>query len=470
MDRTRRTIAAIATPAGTGGIGIIKISGPLSQQIALRLFRRVLPDADDRLSLLHERDWESHRFYYGHVVDPENLQIIDEVMIVLMRGPRSYTREDVVEIHLHSGPAVLRAVLALVLDSGAVLAEPGEFTKRAFLNGRIDLSQAEGIIDLIHARTEQSRKVAALQVRGDLGERISFIRRELLEILTEFEAAIDFPEDIEDSFDFNRILHRIHTQVIDPLTHLIDQFDSGHFLRTGVKVIIAGRPNVGKSSLMNRLMGKERAIVTPIPGTTRDTIEDNISIRGIPVVLIDTAGIHNSDDPVEQLGIERARIQIHEADLVLYLSEAHLPATEEDLHFLSCLGDQKTIWVLNKADLAKNRKGIEASMALASVPQITVSAKGNLGIDSLKACIEEMCLGLDLNTENPVVPNLRQKEEVQIALFHAQAIFDGLKTDIPPELLSLDLQSALDALGEVIGITFREDILENIFSRFCIGK
>ncbi|MFP4346915.1 MAG: tRNA uridine-5-carboxymethylaminomethyl(34) synthesis GTPase MnmE [Desulfococcaceae bacterium] len=469
MDKTRPTIAAIATPTGSGGIGIIKISGARASHIAERLFRRVRSKTGERVSIPEEK-WETHRFYYGHIVDPDTRQMIDEVMIVLMRGPRSYTREDVVEIHLHSGSAVLRAVLERVLDSGAVLAEPGEFTKRAFLNGRIDLTQAEGIIDLIHARTDRSREIAAVQVRGEMAERIAAIRREMLEILAELEGAIDFPDEVDDDLDFIGISNRLQIEVIHPLSRLIEQSKSGRLLRDGLKVIIAGKPNVGKSSLMNRLMGTERAIVTPIPGTTRDIIEDSASIQGIPVVFTDTAGLHDTQDPVERIGIDRAHASIQDADLLLWVTEAHVPITKEDFGLVELFKNQKMIWVANKSDLLSQSDSIDFPERYAAIPRLLVSAKENKGIDSLKNEITNMCIRSEFIAENPIVPNLRQKVCIESGYRHAKAAAEGLKTEMPSELLAIDLQAALDALGEVIGITFREDILDRVFSRFCIGK
>ncbi len=469
LDKTQSTIAAIATPAGSGGIGIIKISGARASHIGERLFRRVHSKTGVRASI-PKGEWETHRFYYGHIVDPDTGHMIDEVMIVLMRGPRSYTREDVVEIHLHSGAAVLRAVLERVLESGAVLAEPGEFTKRAFLNGRIDLTQAEGIIDLIHARTDRSRKIAAVQVRGKMAERIAAIRREMLDILAELESAIDFPDDIDDALDFIGMSNRLQKEVIHPLGRFIEHSEGGRLLRDGAKVIIAGKPNVGKSSLMNRLMGTERAIVTPIPGTTRDTIEDNTSIQGIPVVFTDTAGLHETRDPVERIGVDRARASIQDADLVLWVTEAHVPITNEDLVLVEPFKNQKIIWVVNKSDLLSPSDSIDFPKRYKALPRLLVSAKEDVGIDSLKNQIAEMCVRSDFNTENPIIPNLRQKGCIEAGFQHAKAVAEGLKTETPPDLLTIDLQAALDALGEVIGITFREDILDRVFSRFCIGK
>lgn len=472
MDRTLSTIAAIATPNGSGGIGIIKISGSRASHIAERLFRRVVNSKNGLHVSIPKDEWQSHRFYYGHIVDPNSRQMIDEVMVVLMRGPRSYTREDVVEIHLHSGPAVLRAVLEQVLDSGALLAEPGEFTKRAFLNGRIDLTQAEGIIDLIHARTDRSRRVAAVQVRGDMAEHISAIRREMLDILAEFEAAIDFPDDVDDALDFNGVSNRLQKEVIHPLNRLIERSENGRILRNGLKVVIVGKPNVGKSSLMNRLLGTERAIVTPIPGTTRDTIEDSISIQGIPVVFTDTAGIHDTQDPIERIGITRAHTLMQDADLVLWVTEVHEPLSEEEVRFVEPLKDLKIIWVMNKSDLTaeSDPMDMDSPERFATVPRLLVSAKENSGIESLKAQIADMSIQFDSSAENAIIPNLRQKERIENGFQHATVVVEGLKEETPPELLTIDLQNAIDALGDVLGITFREDILDRVFSRFCIGK
>ncbi len=348
------TIAAIATPAGSGGIGIIKISGKDALAIAASVFRKSCARTPNP-ELRTPNAFESHRLYHGYVVNPENGRVLDEILLAVMVAPHSYTREDVVEIHAHSGSAVLTAILDLVLKNGARLADPGEFTKRAYLSGRIDLTQAEAVIDIINAKTDKSLEIATAQIRGNMKAHIESVRDSLLHILAETEAAIDFPEDVEESIDTDAVSEVIQNQVVHKLNELIRQYKNAHFLRDGLKVLIAGRPNVGKSSLMNCLLRKDRAIVTPIPGTTRDFIEETLNIRGIQVTITDTAGLHETDDPVEILGIKKAYEYIDNADLILFMTDLSQPLTPDDHKIYEKISHKDFILVTNKADLVEDR-------------------------------------------------------------------------------------------------------------------
>jgi len=459
------TIAAIATPIGSGGIGIIRISGSDAMSIAASLFVRsstLKPDSPPA-------DFASHRMYHGHIFDAEKDRIVDEVLLVFMKAPRSYTCEDVAEIHAHSGPAVLRTILELVLKKGARLAEPGEFTRRAFLNGRIDLSQAEAVSDIISAGTEKAMEAAAAQMKGHLKQQISEIREILLNILVQTEAAIDFPEDAGEEIPVDSILEILETKVIRPLKKLADRYDEAHVLREGLRLIIAGKPNVGKSSLMNRLLRKDRAIVTPIPGTTRDMIEENLVIRGIPVLLIDTAGLRESDDPVEKIGMEKTRERIQNADLLLFMTDMEHPLSAEDYDIFRAISGKKRIWVINKSDLASGRKA-QIPESWQDMPRIIISAKYDQSIGELKDLIAETVLTSAFACENAVIPNLRHKQAMEKSMQAVNTAKQGMEKGLPFELISMDIRESADLLGEIIGLTVREDVLDRIFSTFCIGK
>lgn len=459
------TIAAIATPVGIGGIGIVRISGPQAPDIARTVFRRA-GDEPTRQAF----HMESHRFYYGHVVIPESGGVLDEALLVLMKAPRSYTREDVVEVHIHSGPAALRAVLDLVLRQGAALAAPGEFTRRAFMNGRIDLTQAEAVIDLINARTERALHSATAQVQGGLRDRIVSIRAVVRELLAETEAAIDFPEEVGEGIDDAAFLERLTREALLPLQDLAARYDAGHILRDGLKVVVAGKPNVGKSSLMNRLLERERAIVTPIPGTTRDFIEESLVIRGIPILLTDTAGLRPSLDPIEQIGIERTVSRIEGADLVLFMTAAGAPLTEEDREIHDRIRDKAVIWVENKRDLIGGGISDPPPEAWRWMPRVSISALHDQGIDDLKEMIETVALAPSLACESAIIPNLRHLHLILAGVAALSAAADGIRSGTPFELVNMDIRSAQETMGEVIGEVIQEDILDRIFERFCIGK
>jgi tRNA modification GTPase len=455
------TIAAISTPAGAGGIGVVKISGPQAIPIALPLLH---PPKD-----LHRL--QSHHLYYGCIIDPEEERALDEVLFSVMKAPNTYTREDVVEIQAHGSRCGLGAILELVLKRGARLAEPGEFTKRAFLNGRIDLSQAEAVIDLVNAQTAEGLELAARQLEGHLLESIEAIRAPLEEIRVEVEAAIDFPEDVEDIIRPDAFADTITREVITPLEKLLDHYDEGHVYREGIAATIVGRPNVGKSSLMNRLLQKERAIVTAIPGTTRDFIEETVNIGGVPLRLIDTAGLHDTDSDLEAAGIRFTRQQLDEADLVLFMVDCSTPLSEEDVRIYELVQGRKTILVVNKIDLGDGHivKGIVDR--LEGLSCVKTSALYNQGIEDLKAAIfQEVTHRRGVADLPSIVPNLRHKLAIERGLTAGREAVKGFKTERAPELVAVDLKDALDALGEITGIVTTEEILDQIFSRFCVGK
>lgn len=461
MDNT--TIAAIATPIGPGGIGIVKISGPDAIASSLPLFR----------PFRSVREFKSHHLYYGHIVDPEEGVILDEVLFVIMKKPHSYTCEDVVEIHAHGSASALNAILELVLRSNRVrLAEPGEFTKRAFLNGRIDLTQAEAVIDIIESQTKQGLLMAAQQLKGGLSHAVQKIIRPLKDLLINVEAAIDFPEDVEIVLPPGKAEEILTEQIICPLKRLLEQYDEGHIYREGATTVILGRPNVGKSSLMNRLLKKERSIVTGIPGTTRDIIEDIANIRGIPLKIVDTAGLHKTEDEVETIGIRLAKETISQADLILFMIDISTPLVEEDLDIYREIRHKKGILVLNKIDLPAHPSSCQVANLFPEIPHVRVSALYGDGIEELKDAIFKTITGqTDDEPRLPsIVPNLRHRMVIKKALSSACRASKNLKEGMFLELIAIDLREAVDGLGEILGATTTRDLLDEIFSRFCIGK
>jgi len=467
------TIAAIATPVGSGGIGIIKISGQDAFSIAETIFLRSHPSwgADRPESEALSFPLKSHRLYHGYIVNPETGRVLDEVLLSAMKAPRTYTREDVIEINTHSGYIVMASILDLVLQKGARLADPGEFTKRAYLSGRIDLTQAEAVIDIINSRTEKSLEIATSQIKGDLKNRIEFMRHSLIDILTQVEAAIDFPEDVGDFIDVESVNQILDKSVIDELSDMVAQYENAHFLRDGLKMIVVGRPNVGKSSLMNRLIKNDRVIVTPIPGTTRDLIEETLNIRGIPVIIADSAGLHETKDPVEVIGIEKTKGYIHTSDLILFMIDASDPFTIEDNIIYQTIDDKRLILVINKIDLVEDGFKTEIPETWDKIPSVKISALYGNGLSSLKDLIAKLVLGdHHPDVQSTIIPNLRQKialeKSLELAVSASQEIRKGTSFDV----IAIDLKETLDNLGEIIGATAKEDVLEQIFKRFCIGK
>ena len=454
------TIAAVATPPGIGGIGIIRISGPDALSILHRLF---YPHGG-------HTTFQSHKLYYGTIRNARG-RVLDEILAVYMRAPATYTREDVVELHSHGSWLVVQAVLAEVLAAGARPAEAGEFTKRAFLAGRIDLTKAEAVIDLLQAKTDGGIRLAVQQLQGKLLEEIEAVREALVRILAVVEVAIDFPDDDVEILDRKQLLAQLQQQVVEPIRRLLRLADQGRVIREGVHVVIAGRPNVGKSSLLNGLLREDRALVTNIPGTTRDTIEEMISIRGIPVHLVDTAGIRAHDDQVEELGIERARRKLTEADLVLFLVDAGEGITEQDRALYDSIRNQDHLVVFNKVDLADEVQLSELSKAFTPSASVRISARRLEGMDDLQEAIHsKVTVAGDVNEQLSCAPNVRHKAILTDALEACMRLRTAFEILEPSDLLAVELQAALSSLSDIVGLTTPEDVLEMIFSEFCIGK
>jgi tRNA modification GTPase len=456
------TIAAIATPIGAGGLGIIRVSGPHAVAIVRAVFR-------DR----HGRPVEglpSHRVRFGSVMHPRTGAKLDEVLVTYMRAPHSYTREDVVEISGHGGIGVMARILEALVASGARLAEPGEFTKRAFLNGRLDLSQAEAVIDLIQAQTEESHRQALAQLQGGLSQAICAMREELLEVLAYVEGAMEFPEEDLEFLPWETLRAKAHA-VEAWMTTLLDTFQTGRVLREGVQVAIVGRPNVGKSSLFNALLAANRAIVTPIPGTTRDVLEEVANLRGYPFRLVDTAGIRPSTDLVEREGIERARGSLESADLVLLVLDGSEPLTAEDEEAMAAVQGKRVQVVLNKTDLPPLLTVDELQVRLPEWPKTAVSCKERQGLERLTEAIVAAVLdGQQPPREGPMVTRTRHWEALQRARQSLLQACDTMEQRLSGEFIAVDLREALEWLGEIVGLNYTEDLLDKIFSEFCIGK
>jgi tRNA modification GTPase len=452
----RDTIAAICTPVGEGGIGVIRISGSDSLSIANRIVKK------------HSNGGlKSHRFSYGSIVDPETGETLDEVMAVFMKSPNSYTREDVLEIQCHGGYINLQLILDLVLKCDARLAEPGEFTKRAFLNGRIDLVQAESVVDLIRSKTEASLALARHQSTGLLSQRIMSSREALVSALSLIEAFIDFPGEDIDPASMAVISQHVNT-AMSIIDQLIAGYNEGRVLREGVSVVIAGRPNVGKSSLLNTLLKEKRAIVTAIPGTTRDVIEEVVSIRGLPVRLMDTAGIRESADHVEREGVLLALEKINAADLVLFVIDGSTAFTIGDQEILDTLAERTYLVIANKADLCASTE-IPAPLNQSLLRISTVTGHG---IDALKDKIVESFLhGHSVDSRDYVVVSQARHKDILLRASEALCTFStNFSAGVALELLSVDLRLSLDAIGEITGETTPDEVLDRIFSKFCIGK
>jgi len=452
------TIAALSTPAGEGGIGIIRLSGPEAIPITLRLFR---PAKDAPLE-----QPQPFKLYYGHIYRPGSGETVDEVLMSVMPAPHSYTREDVAEISAHGGTAPLRAILTLIMAEGARLAAPGEFTQRAFLNGRIDLTQAEAVLDTIRARTDAGLRAAQAVLEGELGRRVRVLRERLVELLSSLEAAIDYAED-----DLTFLTpEQIEATIADcrvEVTELISSHARGKLLREGAGTVIIGRPNTGKSSLLNALLGEARAIVTPVPGTTRDVIEEQIDLAGIPLRLIDTAGIRHTKDAVERIGVERSRASLERADLVLLVLDRAKPLRKEDRELLALVSERPAIVILNKADLPA---AISRDALSSDVPVVELSAATGAGLSELEGAMRDLLLGPAVQSESPALANLRQREAAERAAVALEQAALSAGAGASEELLAVDLMAATAALGEITGEDAREDVIQNLFARFCVGK
>lgn len=454
------TIAAISTPPGAGGIGIIRMSGGQ----ALPLLKAVFKPKSLSCS------YQSHKFYYGHIQQPDHGKILDEVLAVYMAAPHTYTREDVVEVHCHGSFLVLQNVLELILASGATLASPGEFTKRAFLNGRIDLTQAEAVIDVLSAKTRKGVDLAQEQLSGALYRKIDPIRQSLVQMRAVIEVAIDFPDEDVEIIDHSALIVQLEQDVEGPLKKLLQSADRGRLYREGISLVIAGLPNVGKSSLLNTILQEERALVTSIPGTTRDSIEEIVDIKGMPVRIIDTAGIRDDAGEVEELGIQRARDLINKADLIVFLIDGSREITNGDRKLYNQLKHKPLLPVINKIDICDS-----PITDLASIPGlgecVKISAKEQTGIERLKQAIfTTVTSGNDQWEEGGCAPNVRHKLALIEAVEACDRVLLSLKGGLTNDLIAVDLQGCLDYLAEIVGETTTEDILDVIFEQFCLGK
>jgi tRNA modification GTPase TrmE len=464
MDNHHDTIAALATPVGIGGIGIIKISGPFSRKVAERIFRK-----QNNINQL----LKPYHLHFGAVMDPSSQEVIDEVLLTYMPAPTSYTREDVVEIQCHSGYLILEKILNLVLShQGVRLAEPGEFTRRAFLNGRIDLTQVEAIVDLIQARTGSALKQAASQLGGILTEKIHGLKKSLISLISHIESAIDFPEEEIGIFSPEDVLEKLKG-LEGELKALLLTYEEGKLFREGVKTAIIGKPNVGKSSLLNALLGEERAIISHLPGTTRDTIEESINIFGIPLTIIDTAGLpsYTITDPIEEKGTNRARDKASQADLVLFVLDQSVPFTENDQAIFEEFQRKKMVIVLNKADLPAALNPLSVSPALKNNPVVSISAKYHQGLEELKKVIHGLIIDRKEISSPPVFINrLHHKISLEKATGGISQAIKSLAAGMSQEFIAVDLKCSLDSLGKIVGETTTEEILDQIFAEFCIGK
>ncbi|HSJ57022.1 MAG TPA: tRNA uridine-5-carboxymethylaminomethyl(34) synthesis GTPase MnmE [Anaerolineae bacterium] len=454
------TIVAISTPVGEGGIGIVRLTGPDAKQALCRLF---VPAGEERPGTC---EFAPRTLRYGHVVEPATGERVDEVLATWMPAPHTYTRQDVVEINAHGGIVPLRRILALCLRLGARLAEPGEFTARAFLNGRLDLAQAEAVLDVVRAKTEVGLRAAVDQLGGHLSRRIAAVRTTLLEVLAYLEATIDFVEDEIPAQEIEPDL----VQAAAALRDLLAEADRGIIYRHGVRTAIVGRPNVGKSSLLNRLLRANRAIVTDVPGTTRDTLEETLNLHGVPIVLVDTAGITDrAAGVVERLGIERSRAALAEADLALLVVEAGSQPTEADRAIAGLVGDKPAILVLNKIDL---NGGVDPGAAgVLDAPSVALSALTGEGLADLERSIVELVFAGQVTAgETPAVTNPRHKEALNRALQAVEEALAAHRGDQLPDLVAIDLSAAVQILGEITGQTASDELVDLIFARFCVGK
>ncbi len=456
------TIAAVATPPGVGGIGIVRISGPEAERICRALFRP---------GKAADPSFPSHRLLYGHIHDPRDASIVDEVLVVLMRAPRTYTREDVVEIHCHGGPQPVRRILDCVVAQGARPASPGEFTLRAFLNGRIDLVQAEAVLDVVSAKSSAALRFAAAQLDGALSGEVRRVRDVIKAWVMEVEAWLDFPEEDLAPPDFSTMRRRLEEE-IRGLRELEASYRHAHLYRDGVRVVICGRPNVGKSTLLNLLAGRRRAIVSPRPGTTRDFLEEEVSFGGIPARLIDTAGLREDADEVEAMGVEIARDQIENADLLLYLIDASRPRGNAEALVPDSLPPDRTLVVWNKIDLV-GREGLEATGDVSPpFPTVAISALRGMGLDRLRDEVFRLLTREEAAMEaRAVVTNVRHRDALSKCREALEGAAEQLRSEpVAGDLLAADLRHALAALGTLLGETTPEEILRGIFEAFCIGK
>ncbi|MCD6471652.1 tRNA uridine-5-carboxymethylaminomethyl(34) synthesis GTPase MnmE [Candidatus Aerophobetes bacterium] len=457
------TISAIATPLGYSGIGIVRMSGSQSISVAKKIFQ---PPQDRKIN------WKSSfTIHYGWIINPKTGEYVDEVLLTLMRAPKTYTREDIVEINCHGGSVSLRKILNLTLKWGARLAEPGEFTKRAFLNGRIDLTQAESVLDIVQAKTEKGLEAALNQLEGGLSKKINFLEEEIIKLLSDFEAEIDFAyEDIK--FLSPKEAKKHLYKILVDINSLLEMNQMDKIYREGVKVVITGKPNVGKSTLLNALLQRERAIVTPIPGTTRDTIEEMINIKGFPLRIIDTAGLKKTKNAVEKEALERTYLKLEEADITLLMLDGSLPLNGEDNYLFKKIKKRETLAVINKIDLPQR---IDKEKVVSLFPEekiIEISAKEEINLQKLIQKVANLMLKeiVPSFSDSRITVNLRQKKILEKVKKNINRALQGIDKNLPRELISFELREGLKRLGEITGKEINEKILNNIFSHFCIGK
>ncbi|MDK2933569.1 MAG: tRNA modification GTPase [Clostridiales bacterium] len=456
------TIAAISTPIGIGGIGIIRISGKDAIDIVDKIFKS---PKGKRLT-----EVKSHTIHYGHVVHLNTDKVIDEVLVSVMKEPHTFTRENIVEINCHGGIVSTRNVLEEVLNTGARLADPGEFTKRAFLNGRIDLVQAEAIIDVINSKTNIGLESAIDQLEGNLSKKIFEIRTKLIHLAAHLQAAVDFPEDDIEELSEENLINSLES-IMKEMDHLIKTADMGKIIREGLSTVIVGKPNVGKSSLLNALVRENRAIVTEIPGTTRDIIEEYINIKGVPLKVVDTAGIRETEDIVERIGVEKSKEFINKADLVILILDGSEALSENDKNIIDLVIGKKAIVLINKADLTTKIDTQYIREIFKNDKVIDISVKDGTGLEELENTIYDMFFEGDINLKDDViVTNLRHKDSLVKASQNLQESIQALKIGMPVDMVSIDIKNSIEALGEIIGQTVSEEIVDQIFRNFCLGK
>ena len=451
------TISAISTAYGEGGIGIVRMSGSRSYEILSDIFDNI-----DKV--------ENRKLTYGHIRDPRDGRTVDEVLVAYMKAPHTYTGEDVVEINCHGSMVALRKILDITLKEGASLAEKGEFTKRAFLNGKIDLSQAEAVIDLIKASSSSGYDVALSQLDGSFGRNISEIRQKLVDILVDITVNIDYPDEDIEEVVYENLRENIF-KIKEDIDYLISTSDTGRILKDGIKIAIIGKPNVGKSSLMNRLLMENRAIVTDIPGTTRDVIQENMMIRNIPVILIDTAGIRETDDKIEKIGIEKSKETFNDADLILFLLNSGDVITDEDYSIMNRVANKNVLVLLNKSDMDRKIETDRIKEILGDKTFLDTSMETGQGVEELKDIIEKMVYKGNLKQDNSlIVTNARHLNLLRDASAFLEDSLKSIESNQPLEFIEIDVKNTYDDLGAILGEEVGDDILNEVFSRFCLGK
>ncbi len=453
------TIAAISTPPGEGGISIVRVSGDQAVSIVQKVFK-----GKDLAKVA------SHTINYGHIVDPTSDDLVDEVMVSVMRAPKTFTREDIIEVNTHGGIVPTNKVLQLIIGAGARMAEPGEFTKRAFLNGRIDLTQAESVMDLIRAKTDKAMQVAVNQLDGNLEHLINSLRQEILDVLAQVEVNIDYPEYDTEQMTTQMLLEKAKT-VGTSIDQLLKTADSGEILQHGLATAIIGKPNVGKSSLLNRLLDEEKAIVTDVAGTTRDIVEQYVNIDGVPLKLIDTAGIRDTEDKVEKIGVERSKKAIGEADLIILVLDSSRQLEEEDLQLLEATNDKRRIVIFNKNDLSPVLHPIDVKQLKSDDIILITSAIKNDGIQTIKDTIGKLFnAGIEDSSSDVIITSARQAGLLRQAKQNLNDVISGIEAGMPIDLVQIDMTGCWDKLGEITGDSYPDELITQLFSQFCLGK